>query len=61
MRITREGTTQLFTGADLMALTVRFEVRSERGHRTFLVDGVRVTEAEYMRAVWESRVPARVA
>jgi len=49
MTITTATGQKTFTEADLLGLSVRFEIRSERGVRRFYVDGKPVTESEYRR------------
>jgi protein-disulfide isomerase-like protein with CxxC motif len=54
MTLTTATGQRQFTEADLLALTLRFHIRSEHGIRAFYVDGVEVSEAEYLRAFQES-------
>ena len=48
--ITKRSALQL-TEADLLALSLRFEIRGSLGKRQFYVDGVEVNERAYNRAV----------
>jgi hypothetical protein len=50
MTVTTATKTRHYTEADLLALSLSFEVRGSEGERRFYVDGLEVTEAEYLRA-----------
>lgn len=57
MTITSANKTQHFTEAEMQALSLRFEIRSELGSRRFFVDGVEVSEPAYTRAFKQAAPP----
>lgn len=42
--------TREFTETELQSLSLRFEIRGDYAGRRFYVDGIEVSEAEYVRA-----------
>ena len=59
MTITTTNGQRQFTEADLKALSIRFQIQSKDGVRTFFVDGAEVSEPEYNAAFTATQMERR--